>query len=333
MEMDKLRHVERLEQIEVLADRRRLAILRLLMAEPSTLSQIGRALGEHPAWVRHHLKRLEHAGLVEMSTVQVSGGYVEKYYQAKSQAFIFQKLILPNYEQGETIVLQCSHDLALELLGGWARQQLKGVNLLIQPVGSMDGLVALRQGITHLSGCHLLDEQSCEYNYPYVRHFFPDHSVSLMTLADREQGLIVGEGNPHDIKGLNDLSRDDITMVNRNPGSGTRIWLDDHLRKLSLPSENINGYTQELSTHIHVARAIAEGRADVGLGLRAAATRFGLDFIPLFQERYDLVIPQKQLDSRHLSPLFDYLLSADFRRQVQALGGYDTTHTGDQIKT
>jgi molybdate-binding protein/DNA-binding HxlR family transcriptional regulator len=329
--MDELSHIESLEQIEVLADRRRLAILRLLMAEPSTLSQIGRALGEHPAWVRHHLKRLEQAGLVEMSKVQVDGGYVEKYYQAKSHAFIFQKMILPDYKEGETIVLQCSHDLALELLGDWARRELKRVHLLIQPVGSMEGLVALRQGTSNLAGCHLLDEQSGEYNYPYVRHFFPDHSVSLITLVDREQGLILGEGNPHKIKGLDDLIREDIVLVNRNPGSGTRIWLDDHLRKLSLPTENINGYTQELSTHIQIAMAIAQGRADVGLGLRAAADRFGLDFIPLFQERYDLVVPRKQLESGYLSPLFDYLLSADFRRQVQALSGYDTTHTGNQV--
>ena len=329
--MDELRHIESLEQIEVLADRRRLAILRLLMAKPSTLSQIGRALGEHPAWVRHHLKRLEQADLVEMSKVQVNGGYVEKYYQAKSQSFIFQKMILPNYKEGETIVLQCSHDLALEALGGWARQELKRINLLIQPVGSMEGLVALRQGTSHLAGCHLLDEQSGEYNYPYVRHFFPDHTVSLMTLVDREQGLILAEGNPHKIRGLEDLIREDITMVNRNPGSGTRIWLDDHLRKLSLPTERVNGYTQEVHTHVQMAMAIAEGHADVGLGLRAAADRLGLDFVPLFQERYDLIIPQKQLESELLSPLFDYMLSTDFRRQVQALRGYDTTHTGTQI--
>jgi putative molybdopterin biosynthesis protein len=329
--MDELRRIESLEQIEVLADRRRLAILRLLMAKPSTLSQIGRALGEHPAWVRHHLKRLEQAGLVEISKVQVNGGYVEKYYQAKSQAFIFQKMILPDYEEGETIVLQCSHDLALEFLDSWAHQQLKGINLLIQPVGSMEGLVALRQGTSHLAGCHLLDEQSGEYNYPYVRHFFPDHSVSLMALVDREQGLILAEGNPNHIRGLEDLIREDIRMVNRNAGSGTRIWLDDHLRKLCIPTGHINGYTQEARTHILVAMAVAEGRADVGLGLRAAADRFGLDFIPLFQERYDLVIPQKQLESGHLSPLFDYLLSANFRRQVQTLSGYDTTHTGNQV--
>jgi len=329
--MASLEYIKSLQQIKLLSDPRRMAILRLLMVEPATLTQLGRILGEHPAWVRHHLKQLEDAGLVEMVTSQVSGGFVEKYYQAKARAFIFQEIILPDASKAESIVLMGSHDLALNLLAE-RLHSIAGLNLLALPVGSLEGLVALRQGLAHLTGCHLLDAESGEYNRTYIRHFFPDREMAAVTLAHRIQGLLVAPGNPKGIRGLADLGRGDLTLINRNRGSGTRVWLDQQLAQLGIPAEKAHGYLLEATTHTAVAQAISTGKADLGLGLEAAGRLAGLDFIPLFQERYDLVLSAEQLHQRRLAPLFDTLHSAAFRRLADGLGGYETTHSGEVIK-
>jgi len=331
--MKKIIPIENIDQIKILSDARRLSILRHLMSKPATLSQLGRAMGEHPAWVRHHLKQLEQAGLVEISTVQVSGGFLEKYYQAKAQAFTIQKMILPEkkYSQSLSIVILASHDLALELLANQVNQKVKELELLVLAVGSLDGLLSLRQGISHLSGSHLLDPESGLYNQPYIKHFFPDRTVRLITLAHREQGLLIPLGNPHNIRQLEDIARVDLRFINRNKGSGTRIWLDFQIRKKGVPIGQINGYTQDVQTHTELAQRILNSHADIGLGLRAAAEMFHLDFIPLFKERYDLVVPQEQFEDSRLTPLFDYLYSKEFRYRVQKMAGYDTSHTGDEV--
>jgi putative molybdopterin biosynthesis protein len=316
------------EQIKVLADARRLAILRLLMAQPASLTQLGQILDEHPAWVRHHLKQLEAADLVEISQVRSSGGVVEKFYRAKARAFVIRELILPDDPSKSTLIFSGSHDLALELL---AEEVAEHTNLLLLPVGSLDGLINLRQGLAHLAGCHLYDADSGQYNRPYVHHFFPDQPMSLVSLAERQQGLIVAPGNPRYVRSLADLAREDLTFINRNRGSGTRLWLDGQLQRLWIPVNEIRGYAREVNTHTGVARAVAEAQANVGLGLQAAAQRFGLGFIPLFQEHYDLVIPQASLTNRNFIPLLDRLQSVRFRQNATALGGYDTAHTGEQI--
>jgi putative molybdopterin biosynthesis protein len=323
--------IKTFEQIKILADARRLAILRLLMARPATLTQLGRTLGEHPAWVRHHLKQLERAGLVEMSDLQVSGGFVEKYYQAKAKAFMFQETILPDSAEREMVILLGSHDLAINLLSQRVHQSKLGIDLLAIPVGSLEGLVALRQGIAHMTGCHLLDTESGDYNRPYVRHFFPDRSMVMVTLAYREQGLLLASGNPRQIRGLEDLARKDVQLANRNRGSGTRLWLDKQLNQLGIMPNQVRGYHQEVRTHTAVAYAIQQHRADVGLGLLAAAQQSGLDFIPLFQERYDLVFPREVFENRHFHPLLDLIHSGEYRLGVSHLGGYDTAHMGDQL--
>jgi putative molybdopterin biosynthesis protein len=198
-------------------------------------------------------------------------------------------------------------------------------------VGSLEGLIALRQGLAQMAGCHLLDAESGEYNLPYVRHLFPDREVALVTLVHREQGLLVAPGNPHQIHQMEDLTRPDVRIINRNRGSGTRLWLDHELGRLSLPVQALRGYEREVRTHTAVAEAIHTGRADAGLGVEAAARKYNLDFIPLFQERFDLVMPREQIAEPRLLPLFEILVSLQFRRQVQNLGGYQTDHTGDQI--
>jgi putative molybdopterin biosynthesis protein len=331
--MDSIGYVKTFEQLKILSDPRRLSILRLLMASPATLSQLGEVLGEHPARVRHHLKQLERIGLIELTETRLVRGFVEKYYRATARAFIFNEIILPHTPAPDKgpIVLLGSHDIALGLLKERLQNYKGSVEILALAVGSLEGLVALRQGTAQIAGCHLLDVDSGEYNLPYVRHFFPDKPMVLVTLAHREQGLLVLAGNPRHIHGLEALAREDVTMINRNPGSGTRLWLDKQLSRSGISYQQVRGYIQETRTHTGVAQAIAQGRADVGLGIQAAARSFGLDFIPLFQERYDLVIPGEQVESQRLQPFLNQLQSAEFRRTMDGLGGYETAHTGDRL--
>jgi molybdate-binding protein/DNA-binding HxlR family transcriptional regulator len=322
--------IKSLEQIKLLSDARRLAILRLLVAKPATLTQLGAAMGEHPAWVRHHLKQLEEAGLVEMVTAQASGGFIEKYYQAKARAFIFQQTILPDMLENQTVLLMGSHDLGLSQLASRIGEKA-GIEMLLLPVGSLDGLVALRQGLSQLTACHLLDAESGEYNLPYVRHFFPDRPMAMVTLARRTQGLMVAPGNPRRIDGLDDLPYGDIVFINRNRGSGTRVWLDKKLQELGLEAGKVHGYQREASTHTAVAQAIRSRRADTGLGLEAAARASGLDFIQLFQERFDLVLPQETLQDPKVQVILDYLQSKEFRRSLEGLPGYEASHSGELL--
>jgi putative molybdopterin biosynthesis protein len=312
-------------QIKLLADPHRLTILRKLMAGPATLTQLGEAMGQTPAWVRHHVKQLELAGLVELVETRSTSGVVEKFYRAIAGGLLLQELILPENADVPTVIFSGSHDLAVELL---ARQLEKQLNILILPVGSLDGLVALRQGVCHFSGCHLLDI-SGEYNLPFIRHFFPDRPVVVITLAEREQGLMTAPGNPKAIRSLVDLSRPEVTFINRIPGSGTRLWLDRHLQSKGIPTKYIHGYENVSRTHTECAELVQSGTADVALGLQAAASQHALGFIPLFRERYDLVIPQEQVQM--LQPVLKAVKSSAFRRSVESLTGYVTTHTGEQI--
>jgi molybdate-binding protein len=320
--------VERLsafEQIKLLADKRRLSILRHLMASPASLTQLGHVLGQHPAWVRHHLLRLEQAGLVEIAGTREVNGAVEKIYRARANAFLLQEMILPEQSNIPSAVFSGSHDMAIELLAAELADQL---NLTVLPIGSLDGLLALRQGLCHLSGCHLLDPGG-EYNLPYIRHFFPDRITLVMTLAQREQGLMTAPGNPKSIRGMFDLAREDVVFINRNAGSGTRIWLDQKLHSLGIPPAAVRGYGTTTSTHTESARRVERGEADLALGLHAAAHQFGLHFIPLFQERYDIVLPEEQVGMLH--PLLDSLQTSHIRQALKSLPGYDVTHTGEQI--
>jgi molybdate-binding protein len=324
--MDQVEFLHAYEQIKLLADARRLAILRRLMAAPATLTGLGQIMGEHPAWIRHHIKKLEAAGLVEIAEVRITAGVTEKFYRAKASALLLQQMILPDSPGRPTAILSGSHDLAVELL---ARELASTLNLLILPVGSLDGLVALRQGLCHLTGAHLFDAATGEYNASFVRHFFPDRATYLITLAHREQGLMVAPSNPRNIRGLADLTRPEVTFINRQRGSGTRLWLDFELVRLGIPSDKIRGYEREVRTHTECARSVREGRADVALGLHAAARQHDLDFIPFFYERYDLILPQEQAEALH--PMLDTLQTGAFRRDVENLVGYDTAHTGEQI--
>jgi putative molybdopterin biosynthesis protein len=228
-----------------------------------------------------------------------------------------------------TIFCIGSHDLTLDLIS----QFLAGYDrrLASANVGSQGGLIALRRGEAHLAGSHLLNPETGEYNISYIRQYMPDIPVTVVALVGRDQGLMVKRGNPKGIKSLEDLTAPQVQFVNRQRGAGTRVLLDYHLGLMSIPPERIAGYFQEEYTHLAVATAVASNRADCGLGIAAAAQALDLEFVPLFQERYDLVFPKSFAESDLLAPLFGLFTDRHFREAVAQLPGYDVSVMGTLV--
>jgi putative molybdopterin biosynthesis protein len=231
-----------------------------------------------------------------------------------------------------TIVAIGSHDLVLDLAASELRAADPGVTLASSNVGSLGGLVALRDGLCHIAGSHLLEPETGEYTLPYVDRVLAERDVAVVRLVHRDQGLIVAPGNPLGLGGIADLTRAGLRYVNRQRGAGTRVLLDHELARAGLAPDAVEGYAREEHTHLAVAAAVAAGRADCGLGVLAAARAFGLEFVPVTREPYDLVVDGAMLESEVLAPLWELLDSADFRQQVEALGGYATDEMGKRIR-
>lgn len=235
-------------------------------------------------------------------------------------------------EIASTIVAIGSHDMTLDLLAQYLAEAEPYRRLASANVGSVGGLIALKREEAHVAGAHLLDPETGEYNTPYVTRYLPGAEVTLVTLVGRTQGLIIGKGNPKGIRGLEDLARGDIRFVNRQRGSGTRLLLDYELGRKGIGAVSVAGYDHEEYTHLAVAAAVAGGVADCGLGVLAAARALDLDFVPLADERYDLVIPRAHFKSQLLAPLLTLLNDAAFRAAVGALPGYDVRPMGRVIE-
>jgi putative molybdopterin biosynthesis protein len=235
-------------------------------------------------------------------------------------------------EIDRTIVVVGSHDLVLDLAASELRAADPGVTLASSNVGSLGGLVALRDGLCHIAGSHLLDPATGEYTLPYVDRVLGGRDVAVVRLVHREQGLIVAPGNPLGLTGIDDLARDGLRYVNRQRGAGTRVLLDHELARRGTAPDAIAGYAREEHTHLAVAAAVAAGRADAGLGVMAAARAFGLDFVPVTREPYDLVLAAETLEDPVTAPLWALLESAGFREAVEALGGYGTDEMGRRIR-
>jgi putative molybdopterin biosynthesis protein len=239
------------------------------------------------------------------------------------------RLYRPISQLERTIFAIGSHDLTLDLMAQFLA--VRGRRLASANVGSLGGLIALRRGEAHLAGSHLLDPETGEYNLSYIRQYLPGVPVKVVALVGRKQGLMISNGNPKSIHSLEDLKRPDVHFINRQRGAGTRVLLDYELSKLGIAPEAIQGYNQEEYTHLAVAAAIYSGRADCGLGIAAAAQALGLDFVPLFEERYELVILDKFFGDALLDPLFDVLEDPAFRLAVAELPGYDVTRMGELV--
>ncbi|HTX84783.1 MAG TPA: molybdopterin biosynthesis protein [Streptosporangiaceae bacterium] len=237
-------------------------------------------------------------------------------------------------EIARTIVAIGSHDMVLDLASSFLRADDPMVTLASSNVGSLGGLVALRDGLCHIAGSHLLDPASGEYTLPYVDRVFGAASgdVAVVRLVERSQGLMVAAGNPLGIAGLPDVCRPGVRYVNRQRGAGTRVLLDVMLAQQCLAASSIEGYAREEPTHLAVAAAIASGRADAGLGIMAAAQAFGLGFVPLATEPYDLAVAPGALDSPQLAPLWALLRSDRFKASVEELGGYSAKEMGRRVR-
>lgn len=236
------------------------------------------------------------------------------------------ELLRPLDEVESAVVATGSHDLVLDLLASWLRRQ--GPHTLSSAhVGSLGGITALRRGEAHLAGVHLLDEATGEYNIPYVRRYL-GRPARLVLFCRRDQGFLVPPGNPQGITGFADLARPEVRFVNRQRGAGTRLLLDYELKRAGIAPDQVNGYRREEFTHLGVAAAVKSGSAGCGLGILAAARALGLDFVPVTREEYELCIPVEHWEHPGVQAILALLHDAGFRRQVEALGGYDMSEAG-----
>jgi len=223
-----------------------------------------------------------------------------------------------------------SHDLVVESLVRLLGERTPAFDLSVEYVGSLGGLMALARREADIAGTHLWDAETDTYNAPFVRRVLPGRRVALVNLAIRSLGLILPPGNPQGLQTLADLARPDVRMVNRQPGSGTRVWLDAQLKAMNISPDSIAGYDRAEVTHLAVALAVSQGEASAGLGIQAAADACGLDFVSLTKERYDLVFPEEVWAAPAARALIEVIRSARFREVVRSLGGYDSTEAGKE---
>jgi molybdenum cofactor synthesis domain-containing protein len=239
------------------------------------------------------------------------------------------ELLVEEEDIQNTVVVIGSHDITIDILADEIRRRGQNVRISSGNVGSLGGIMAIRKGICHMAGSHLLDTKTGEYNLSYIQRYLKGVKVSVFHLVLRDQGLILAAGNPKGIKGLEDLTRDDVTFVNRQAGSGTRVLFDYKLELAGIAPEAVKGYDHEEFTHMAIAVDVLSGAADCGMGIFAAAKALNLDFVPMVQEQYDVIIPSSLLDMPTIQQVLETTRSEDFRKRVTALGGYDPTKSGE----
>lgn len=238
------------------------------------------------------------------------------------------ELLVDLEDIANTIVIIGSHDITVDILSDEIREKDTVIRIASGNVGSLGGLLALKKGTAHVAGAHLLDTATGEYNISYIQKYLKRVPVHVFNLVVRDQGLIIQRGNPRQVRGIGDLTRDDLSFVNRQPGSGTRILFDYKLQEMGIDPSQIRGYDNEEYTHMNVAVAVLNGMADVGLGIMAAAKALDLDFIPVLSEQYDLVVPSSFVNDHKIQLLISVARSKEFRNRVEALGGYNPEKSG-----
>jgi putative molybdopterin biosynthesis protein len=223
-------------------------------------------------------------------------------------------------------------DPAMFLLAEHVRSHDKD-NLVPCLMGSSAALAALKRGEIHVAGIHLADDRSGAWKLPDLKRSLGALDCMVVTFAHWEEGLIVAQGNPKRIRGITDLARPTVRIINREKGSGARRLLDRRLESSGMATTRVKGFDHEASTHLEVASRVKAGLADVGIGVRAAASIFGLDFVPLQRERYDLIIPKTYYETLPgLRVLLDLIVTKPFRDEIEALGGYDTRESGKIVE-
>nr|WP_284700990.1 helix-turn-helix transcriptional regulator [Rhodoplanes tepidamans] len=224
----------------------------------------------------------------------------------------------------------CGQDLILDVLSNYLRMQ--GVMALRAYIGSYDSLVSLYQGRINVATAHLWDSLTDDYNVPYVRSLLPGIRCAIVNVTYRMQGLYVAKGNPKHIESWQDFARDDIAMINREKGAGSRVLLDENLKLLGLYGSRIKGYENENQSHLTVASAVGRGDADVAVGNEKIARQVeNVDFIPLKKERYDLVVKKEDVDTPEVTAMLNILRSGKFQNEFKNIGGYDISDIGKLI--
>jgi putative molybdopterin biosynthesis protein len=229
-----------------------------------------------------------------------------------------------------TLVITGSHDPLLDEITDILKRRWPETQVASSHVGSMGGIMAIRRGEAHMGGIHLLDEETGEYNLAYVRRYFPQGGVVLLRCVQRTQGLMIQPGNPLGIQGIADLPR--TRYVNRQKGSGTRILIDFLTSRQGIDTSTVLGFDREEMTHTAVAAAIAAGSADAGMGILAAARIYGLDFIPVAEEQYDLLVAESALQMESVQRLIEVLKGPELAERLQRMGGYTLEQPGEVIK-
>ena len=238
-------------------------------------------------------------------------------------------LLNPVENEGNSLVIS-GQDVVLDILANHLQQS--GVNAVRCYLSSFEGLLSLYQGKVNAAACHLYAADEREFNTPFVKKLMPGIPAVLINLSYRTQGFYVRKGNPKKITGWRDLARSDISILNRHAGSSARILLDGHLHKLGLPAARVRGYHKEMKSHLTVAAAIAEGEADIGIGTERISKQIdGIDFIPLIEERFDLVIRRDLLEVQSFESLIKVLTSAPFKREISHFSGNDYRDVGKLI--
>lgn len=276
---------------------------------------------------------LERGAGVTMSLVKADGILVvpqqSEGYEAGREIEV--TLLKDEKEVENTLVSIGSHDIVMDLLGNQLHKETPDFFLSSAHVGSMGGIMAMKKGECHLAPIHLMDEDTGEYNISYIKRYIKNEEMALIKFVKRSQGLMIQEGNPKNIKGIEDLSREDIQFVNRQRGAGTRILLDYYLRTNNIQEFQVKGYDREMTTHMAVAASVSSGTADCGLGIYSAAKSMGLDFIPIAWEDYDLLIRKNDLDNAEIVKLIEVIKSIQFLNMIEELGGYDVKNTGEIV--
>ncbi len=240
------------------------------------------------------------------------------------------RLFLP-LEQVEKTAFLVGCDPSLGILSSWVSRRAPGVRLVWLQGSSQEALDALAGGQAHVAGSHLLDDATGEYNIVQARRVLADAGGLVVRYADWEQGLIVRPGNPRGLRRVGDLAQAGVSLINREPGSGSRVLLDQLLAQAGIPTAIVAGYSRVATTHMAVARAVAEGVADAGIGLRAIASALGLDFVPVADVRFDLVIPREHMEHPAVTALLDVLQSPSLRAELASLPGYNVARTGSAL--
>jgi len=239
------------------------------------------------------------------------------------------ELVRPKVEVDSTLVFIGSHDNILDLIANQLHRHRPSIRISSAHVGSMGGIMAIRRGEAHLAGCHLLDEETGEYNISFLKRFLPSLPLRLINLCYRQQGFIVRKNNPKNVRSFQDIAKNGLSFINRQAGAGTRLLTDNILKESHIKPTDIQGYAHEEYTHMSVAAAVASGSVDTGMGILAAAKALDLDFIPVAEERYDLIIPEQFISDPKVVAVLELMVSNQaFHGEILSLGGYDLRDCG-----